>query len=245
MSIIEVNDLVKRYGSRVAVGGVSLAVEQGEIFGIVGPNGAGKTTTVECVEGLRRPDGGSVRVLGLDPWRDRGELRQRVGAQLQQANLPDAITVWEALELYASFYRSPRDPRALLEQLGLAEQRRTRFAKLSGGQRQRLNVALALAGNPEVAVLDELTTGLDPHARRDTWNMIEQINREGVTVILVSHFMEEVEALCGRVAVMDRGRVVALDTPAGLIERAGQRTLDGAFVALTSPTTTTHHDETR
>jgi ABC-2 type transport system ATP-binding protein len=236
MAIIEVNGLVKRYGKRVAVDGVSFTVAEGEIFGIVGPNGAGKTTTVECVEGLRRPDGGSVRVLGLDPARDRAELRQRLGAQLQQANLPEAIKVGEALELYTSFYRQPRDPRELLEQLGLTEQRGTRFAKLSGGQRQRLNVALALAGNPDIAVLDELTTGLDPHARRDTWNVIRDINREGVTVILVSHFMEEVEALCGRVAVMDRGRVVALDTPAGLVERSGQRTLDDAFVALTTPT---------
>jgi ABC-2 type transport system ATP-binding protein len=236
MAIIEVNGLVKRYGKRVAVDGVSFTVAEGEIFGIVGPNGAGKTTTVECVEGLRRPDGGSVRVLGLDPARDRAELRQRLGAQLQQANLPEAIKVGEALELYTSFYRRPRNVQKLLEQLGLTEQRGTRFGKLSGGQRQRLNVALALAGNPDIAVLDELTTGLDPHARRDTWNVIRDINREGVTVILVSHFMEEVEALCGRVAVMDRGRVVALDTPAGLVERSGQRTLDDAFVALTTPT---------
>jgi ABC-2 type transport system ATP-binding protein len=166
--IIEVEHLHKRYRDAVAVEDVSLTAEPGEIFGIVGPNGAGKTTTVELIQGLRAPDRGRVRVLGLDPWRDRDELRQRVGAQLQQSDLYDKVRVGEALELFASFYRDPADPGRLLEQLGLTGKRSTSFDKLSGGQRQRLSIALALVGNPEVAILDEFSTGLDPHARRDT-----------------------------------------------------------------------------
>jgi ABC-2 type transport system ATP-binding protein len=217
--IIEVSSLHKRYGSKVAVEDVSFSVDQGEIFGIVGPNGAGKTTTVECIEGLRKPDGGSVSVLGLDPQRDGAELRQRLGAQLQQSDLPEKLKVWEALDLYASFYPRPADWVRLLESLGLAEKRNTRFGKLSGGQKQRLSIALALVGNPEVAILDELTTGLDPHARRETWDLIEGIRERGVTVLLVTHFMEEAERLCDRIAVVDSGRVVAIDTPAGLVSR--------------------------
>jgi ABC-2 type transport system ATP-binding protein len=217
--IIEVSTLHKRYGTQVAVEDVSFTVDQGEIFGIVGANGAGKTTTVECIEGLRKPDGGFVRVLGLDPERDGAELRQRVGAQLQESELPDKLKVWEALDLYASFYRHPVDWGRLLESLGLAEKRNTRFGKLSGGQKQRLSIALSLVGNPEVAILDELTTGLDPHARRETWDLIEGIRDRGVTVVLVTHFMEEAERLCDRIAVVDSGRVVAIDTPAGLVSR--------------------------
>jgi ABC-2 type transport system ATP-binding protein len=237
--IIEVEHLRKRYRDTVAVEDVSLAVEAGEIFGIVGPNGAGKTTTVELIQGLRTPDRGRVRVLGLDPWRDRDELRQRVGAQLQQSDLYAKVRVGEALELFASFYRDPADPGRLLEQLGLAGKRNTSFDKLSGGQRQRLSIALALVGNPEVAILDELSTGLDPHARRDTWRLIEEIRAGGVTVVLVSHYMEEIGRLCDRVAVLDAGRVVAIDTPERLTARvaADQRrdrlTLDDAFLALT------------
>src|SRR3984893_14955356 len=217
--IIEVSSLHKRYGSKVAVEDVSFSVEQGEIFGIVGPNGAGKTTTVECIEGLRKPDGGSVSVLDLDPQREGAELRQRLGAQLQQSDLPEKLKVWEALDLYASFYPHPAEWVRLLESLGLAEKRNTRFGKLSGGQKQRLSIALALVGNPEVAILDELTTGLDPHARRETWELIEGIRERGVTVVLVTHFMEEAERLCDRIAVVDSGRVVAIDTPAGLVSR--------------------------
>jgi ABC-2 type transport system ATP-binding protein len=219
MPVIEVSNLHKRYGDRIAVHDLSFTVEPGEIFGILGPNGAGKTTTVECVEGLRTPDGGTVRVLGLDPRRDRAELRQRVGVQLQESQLPDKIKVGEALDLYASFYRDPADPRQLLADLGLATQRTTAFRKLSGGQRQRLSIALALVGNPEVAVLDELTTGLDPQARLDTWLLIEEIQARGVTVLLVTHLMEEAERLCDRLAVIDSGRLVAVDTPAGLVSR--------------------------
>ncbi|MFI5488025.1 ABC transporter ATP-binding protein [Micromonospora echinaurantiaca] len=219
MPVIEVTNLHKRYGELVAVDDVSFAVEAGEIFGILGPNGAGKTTTVECVAGLRVPDSGGVSVLGLDPRRDATQLRERVGVQLQESQLPDQLRVGEALELYASFYRDPADPAELIDKLGLGDKRKTAYKKLSGGQKQRLSIALALVGNPEIAILDELTTGLDPQARRDTWALIEQVRDSGVTIVLVTHFMEEAERLCDRVAVIDRGRVVALDSPAGLVSR--------------------------
>jgi ABC-2 type transport system ATP-binding protein len=224
-AVIEVRNLHKRYGPHVAVDDVSFAVEQGEIFGILGPNGAGKTTTVECVEGLRTPDRGEIDVLGLDPRRDRAELTQRLGVQLQDGQLPDRLRVGEALRLYGSFYRRPADPAALADALGLAGVQRTPYAALSGGQKQRLSIALALIGSPEVAVLDELTTGLDPQARRDTWDLIQDVRARGVTILLVTHFMAEAERLCDRVAVIDGGRVVALDSPAALAERVqgGQR----------------------
>jgi ABC-2 type transport system ATP-binding protein len=240
--IIEVEHLHKRYRDTVAVEDVSFTVEQGEIFGIIGPNGAGKTTTVETIEGLRTPDRGVVRVLGLDPWKDRAELRERVGVQLQQSDLYDKVRVGEALELFASF-RDPADPGRLLEQLGLAGKRDSSFDRLSGGQRQRLSIALALVGNPEVAILDELSTGLDPHARRDTWRLIEEVRAGGVTVVLVSHYMEEIGRLSDRVAVLDAGRVVAVDTPGRLTARVAaelhtdQVTLDDAFLALTGRST--------
>jgi ABC-2 type transport system ATP-binding protein len=217
MAVIEVSDLTKRYGGRPAVDGVSFTVEEGEIFGILGRNGAGKTTTVECIAGLRTPDAGTIRVLGLDPQRDRAALREQVGVQLQESELPEQIQVWEALDLYSSFYRNPADWEQLIAELGLAEKRSTPFRKLSGGQRQRLSIALALVGNPKIAVLDELTTGLDPQARRDTWQLIEAARTRGVTILLVTHFMEEAERLCDRLALIDQGRVVALDTPAGIV----------------------------
>ncbi|MFI9550889.1 ABC transporter ATP-binding protein [Nonomuraea endophytica] len=188
-------------------------------------SGVGKTTTVECVEGLRMPDRGEIRVLGLDPLRDRAELTRRLGVQLQAGHLPERIQVAEALELYSSFYPRPADWRALLDDLGLADKAKTRYGKLSGGQKQRLSIALALVGGPRVAILDELTTGLDPQARRDTWDLIEGVRARGVTIVLVTHFMEEAERLCDRLALIDAGRVVMVDTPAGLTERArvGQR----------------------
>jgi ABC-2 type transport system ATP-binding protein len=217
--VIEIDHLHKEYGDTVAVDDVSLTVEEGEIFGILGRNGAGKTTTVECVAGLRTPDRGAIRVLGLDPGRDRAELTQRLGIQLQDSQLPGRLRVAEALELYSSFYRSPADWRSLADMLGLTTKSRTRFDKLSGGQKQRLSIALALVGNPRVAVLDELTTGLDPQARRDTWDLIRDVRAHGVTIVLVTHFMEEAERLCDRVALIDSGRVVVVDTPAGLTER--------------------------
>lgn len=218
MAVIEVTDLRKRYADLTVLDGVSFSVEEGEIFGILGPNGTGKTTTVECVEGLRQPDAGTIRVLGLDPAKDGRALREQLGVQLQHTQLPENIKVWEALDLYASFYAKPRDWRQLLEEWGLADKRNARFGKLSGGQKQRLFIALALVGNPRVALLDELTTGLDPQARRTTWELIKRVRAGGVTVVLVSHFMDEVEELCDRVAVFDRGRVVAIDTPGGLID---------------------------
>jgi ABC-2 type transport system ATP-binding protein len=217
MAIIEVDGLVKRYGEFTAVDGVSFTVEPGEIFGILGPNGAGKTTTVECVEGLRRPDGGSIRVSGIDPQQDTGELKQLLGAQLQESQLPDKLKVSEAMELYSSFYRNPADWRKLLETLGLSEKSDTQFRRLSGGQKQRLSIALALIGSPDIAILDELTTGLDPQARRDTWELIEDVRARGVTILLVTHFMEEAERLCDRLALIDAGKVVALNSPAGLV----------------------------
>ncbi|AGM04280.1 ABC transporter ATP-binding protein [Amycolatopsis keratiniphila] len=223
MAIIEVEDLVKRYGDHTAVDGVGFAVEQGEIFGILGPNGAGKTTTVECVEGLRVPDGGTIRVCGIDPRSETGELRQLLGAQLQESELPDKLKVGEAMELYGSFYREPADWRELLGILDLTDKIGTQFRRLSGGQKQRLSIALALIGNPRVAVLDELTTGLDPQARRDAWGLIERVRDRGVTILLVTHFMEEAERLCDRIAVIDSGRVVALDTPAGLVAGVDDR----------------------
>jgi ABC-2 type transport system ATP-binding protein len=223
MPIIEVTNLHKRYRDVVAVDDVSFTVEAGEIFGILGPNGAGKTTTVESIVGLRTPDQGTISVLGLDPRRDRAELRQRVGVQLQESRLPDKLRVGEALDLYASYYRRSADRDRLLDILGLAEKRNTAYRKLSGGQKQRLSIALALVGSPTVAVLDELTTGLDPQARRDTWDLIEQVRDTGVTILLVTHFMDEAERLCDRLALIDAGRIAALDTPAGLVARATQQ----------------------
>ncbi|MFC8827353.1 ABC transporter ATP-binding protein [Streptomyces sp. NPDC057137] len=221
MTALEVRNLHKRYGRHVAVDDVSFAVEEGEIFGIIGPNGAGKTTTVESIAGLRTPDSGSISVLGLDPVKDRAEVRERLGVQLQESGFPDAIRVAEALELYGSFYRNPVDWRELMELLGLTEKRSTQYKALSGGQKQRLSIALALVGNPKVAILDELTTGLDPQARRDTWSLIERVRDSGVTILLVTHFMDEAERLGDRIAVIDGGRVAAVDTPAGLIARSG------------------------
>ncbi|MFI9595631.1 ABC transporter ATP-binding protein [Nonomuraea sp. NPDC052265] len=221
MKVIEVRNLRKQYPNHLAVDDVSFEVAEGEIFGILGPNGAGKTTTVECVAGMRAVDGGTVRVAGLDPRRDRDELRQVLGMQLQSAALPEKIKVWEAMDLYASFYPDPADWNELLEHVGLADKRDAAFKNLSGGQRQRLSVALALVGRPRVAVLDELTTGLDPQARRDTWELIEQVRDSGVTIVLVTHFMEEAERLCDRLALIDAGKVVATDTPTGLIAQVG------------------------
>jgi ABC-2 type transport system ATP-binding protein len=219
-AVIEVRQLHKRYGETVAVDNISFDVQEGEVFGILGPNGAGKTTTVECIEGLRNPDGGTVSVLGLNPAqaRDRAELTQRLGIQLQDSQLPANLRVDEALDLYSSFYRNPADWRSLLDVLGLAGKAKTRFGKLSGGQKQRLSIALALVGTPQVAVLDELTTGLDPAARHETWELIEHVRDRGVTIVLVTHFMEEAERLCDRVALIDSGRVVAIDTPANLAD---------------------------
>ena len=216
--MIEVDHLHKSYGSVVAVDDVSFTVEPGEIFGILGPNGAGKTTTVECVQGLRDPNGGTIRVLGLDPTTQATALRQRIGSQLQDSALPGRLRVAEAVELFAAFAHHPIDTDRLLERWRLGELRDQAFDSLSGGQRQRLFIALAFVNGPELVFLDELTQGLDPQARRATWDLIREIREGGTTVVLVTHFMDEAEQLCDRVAVVDDGRVIALDSPQGLID---------------------------
>ena len=233
-SIVQVEGLRKVYGATVAVDGVSFEVQEGEIFGMVGPNGAGKTTTIECLEGLRKPDAGTVRVLGVDPQREGQALCLQVGMQLQHSNLPDRMKVWEALDLYAAFYPKAVDWKALLVQLGLEEKRNTPFAKLSGGQQQRLFIALALLPDPRLVFLDELTTGLDPQARHAIWDLVREVRARGKTVLLTTHFMEEAERLCDRVAILDHGQIVALDTPAALIRSLGEEervvfTLEGTL----------------
>jgi ABC-2 type transport system ATP-binding protein len=217
-TVIEVERLYKRYGTVTAVADVTFSVGRGEIFGILGPNGAGKTTTVECLQGLRSPDGGRLAVLGLDPARDADQLRRRTGSQLQSSALPDRLRVGEAVALFA---RHPGEAQSTMELWGLTPLRRQAFGTLSGGQRQRLFLALALLGGPEVVFLDELTTGLDPAARRATWDLVGQVRGRGASVVLVTHVMDEARALCDRVAVVDRGRVVALGTPAALAAQHG------------------------
>jgi ABC-2 type transport system ATP-binding protein len=218
---ITVSHLRKTYGPLVAVDDVSFSVAEGEVFGILGPNGAGKTTTVECVIGLRNPDAGLIRVMGLDPHRDREGLHVIVGAQLQASALPAKLKVGEIVDLFHSFYQHPADPEEIIGSLELTEKKNDYYRSLSGGLKQRVSVALALIGNPRVAVLDEMTTGLDPQARRDIWQLIEHVRDRGVTVILVTHYMDEAERLCDQVAMVDRGRIVAIGTPEGLADRAG------------------------
>lgn len=217
--VVRVSQIRKTYGKTMAIDDVSFDVEPGKIFGLIGPNGAGKTTTMECVEGLRRPDRGSITVLGLDPVRDAKALQIRVGVQLQEAQLQKRITVWEAVDLWASLYPRGVDPGRLLEQLGLAEKRNAWFMTLSGGQKQRLFIALALINDPELVFLDELTTGLDPQARRTIWELIRGIRDRGKTVFMTTHLMEEAERLCDRVAIIDHGRIIDIDTPEGLVAR--------------------------
>jgi ABC-2 type transport system ATP-binding protein len=219
-SIVQVRGLRKTYGSTVAVDDVSFEVHNGEIFGLIGPNGAGKTTTMECVEGFRTPDRGSISVAGLDPRRDMYRLQQRVGVQLQQAQLQKRIKVWEAVHLWASLYRKKSaDGDRLVEQLGLVEKRNTWFMDLSGGQRQRLFIVLALINDPEVVFLDELTTGLDPQARRAIWELVRGIRERGKTVCLTTHLMEEAERLCDRVAIIEHGRIIDIGAPEALVQR--------------------------
>src|SRR5271165_3079650 len=218
--VIQVSGVRKTYGSTVAVDEVSFDVKDGEIFGLIGPNGAGKTTTMECVEGLRTPDRGAISVLGLDPFRDVYKLQERIGVQLQQAQLQKRIKVWEAVDLWASLYhKKTADGERLLEQLGLVDKRNTWFMNLSGGQKQRLFIALALINDPEVVFLDELTTGLDPQSRRAIWDLVRGIRDRGKTVFLTTHLMEEAERLCDRVAIIEHGRIVDIDTPERLVAR--------------------------
>ena len=221
MPVIKVEHLRKVYGKVVAVNDISFEVQEGEIFGMVGPNGAGKTTTIECLESLRNPDSGKISVLGLNPRNDGYTLRERIGIQLQEATLYDRIRVWEALDLFTSFYHHSIDWNSLLETLGLEDKRNSYINKLSGGQKQRLYIALALVNDPELIFLDELTTGLDPQGRRMMWKLVQDIRNQGKTVFLTTHYMEEAEQLCNRVAIIDRGNIIALDTPENLIRSLG------------------------
>lgn len=218
--VIQVSGVRKTYGSTVAVDEVSFEVNEGEIFGLIGPNGAGKTTTMECIEGLRTPDRGTISVLGLDPFRQVYQLQARIGVQLQQAQLQKRIKVWEAVDLWASLYHKKAiDAERLLESLGLTDKRDAWFMNLSGGQKQRLFIALALINDPEVVFLDELTTGLDPQARRAIWDLVRNIRKRGKTVFLTTHLMEEAERLCDRVAIIEHGRIIDIDTPGKLVDR--------------------------
>lgn len=220
-SVVTVDHLGKNYGDLKAVDDVTFAVKEGEIFGVIGPNGAGKTTVVECISGLRNPDSGSISVLGVSPQTERDKIREFVGVQLQESALPPRLMVIEALELFASFYQNPLDLEELVESLGITGVETSRYGNLSGGQKQRLSIALALVGNPKITVLDELTTGLDPEARRETWALIESIRERGVTIILVTHFMDEAERLCDRLALIDHGKLAVLDTPEAIAAKAG------------------------
>src|SRR6202166_831061 len=219
-AVIQVSKIRKTYGSTVAVDEVSFEVNDGEIFGLIGPNGAGKTTTMECIEGLRRPDRGTISVLGLDPHRDVYKLQDRIGVQLQQAQLQKRIKVWEAVDLWASLYRKDTiDAEHLLQQLGLTDKRDAWFMNLSGGQKQRLFIALALINDPEVVFLDELTTGLDPQSRRAIWDLVRGIRDRGKTVFLTTHLMEEAERLCDRVAIIEHGKIIDIGSPHELVGR--------------------------
>jgi len=234
-AIVEVHNLRKTFGEKVAVADLSFSVAPGEIFGILGPNGSGKSTAVECIAGLRNADGGHIRVLDIDPQTHPELLRENVGVQFQEAGLHDKITVHEALTLFASFYDNPADVEELLTVLDLQDKRDAQFRSLSGGQKQRLSIALALVGNPKVAILDELTTGLDPQARRTTWEVVRRERDTGATVLLVTHFMEEAERLCDRLVILDRGRIIAEGSPQDLVDSVSDaRSLEDVFVAITA-----------
>lgn len=216
---VEVQNLTKKYGGLVAVDDVSFAIEKGEVFGLLGPNGAGKTTTIEMIEGLRKPDSGSIKVMGIDALKDREGIKEIVGVQLQSTTIYDDIRVREALVLFASYYRKSIPPDQLLEQVSLVDKKDSFVRTLSGGQKQRLAMAMALVNDPEVLFLDELTTGLDPQARRNVWDIVERLKERGKTVVLTTHYMEEAEQLCGRVGIIDHGKIIALDTPRNLVDR--------------------------
>jgi ABC-2 type transport system ATP-binding protein len=222
--VLEVENLVKRYGDVEAVRGVSFSVEEGQVFGLLGPNGAGKTTTIEILEGLRDPDGGRVRVCGLDPQISARELKHEMGAALQSTSLPDKLRVIEALRLFAGFYKRHRDPEDLLKRFGLEEKRTAYYAKLSGGQKQRLALAMALVNDPRVLFFDEPTAGLDPQVRREIYDIIEELRREKKTILMTTHYIEEAERLCDRVAIIDHGKVIALGSPRELKERSAGAT---------------------
>lgn len=234
MAIIEVEQLCKKYGSTVAVDNVSFEVSQGEIFGMVGPNGAGKTTVTECIEGLRKPDSGKIRIFGSDLQEHKYSMRERIGMQLQEGELQDRIKVKEAIKLFASFYEHPVRLEELLDEFDLVGSRNNYFVNLSGGQKKRVLIALALVGNPDIIFLDELTSGLDPQGRRVMWDLVKKTRQKGKTVFLTTHYMEDAERLCDRVLIMDHGRIVALDRPENLVRSLGSEkkaifTVDSAF----------------
>jgi ABC-2 type transport system ATP-binding protein len=222
--IIEVINLEKKYGVVNAVDGVSFGVEQGEVFGILGPNGAGKTTTVEMIEGLRKPNGGSIHVCNIDALKEPQRIREVIGVQLQATSLYDSIRVKEAVELFGSYYKKSIPADIILEEVSLTEKKNATVSKLSGGQKQRLSVGLALVNDPEVVFLDEPTTGLDPQARHNIWSIVEKLRARGKTVVLTTHYMEEAEQLCHRLAIIDQGKIIALDSPENLINKAGLET---------------------
>ena len=222
--VIQVENLIKRYGELEAVRGVSFSVDEGEVFGLLGPNGAGKTTTVEILEGLRNLDGGRVSVCGLDPQRDSEKLKNEIGAALQSTSLPDKLKTFEAIKLFAGFYSRRRDPEELLKRFGLVEKRDTFYSKLSGGQKQRLALAMALVNNPRVLFFDEPTAGLDPQVRREIYDIIDELRQEKKTIVMTTHYIEEAERLCDRVAIVDHGKVIALGTPQELKNRSGDKT---------------------
>jgi ABC-2 type transport system ATP-binding protein len=222
--VIQVENLIKRYGELEAVRGVSFSVDEGEVFGLLGPNGAGKTTTIEILEGLRNLDGGRVSVCGLDPQREPEKLKNEIGAALQSTSLPDKLKTFEAIKLFAGFYSRRRDPEELLKRFGLIEKRDTFYSKLSGGQKQRLALAMALVNNPRVLFFDEPTAGLDPQVRREIYDIIEELRREKKTIVITTHYIEEAERLCDRVAIVDHGKVIALGTPQELKNRSGDKT---------------------
>jgi ABC-2 type transport system ATP-binding protein len=223
-SILQVENLYKRYGDVEAVRGVSFNVEEGEVFGLLGPNGAGKTSTVEILEGLRTPDSGRVSVCGLDPQKNPQELKHEIGAALQATSLPDKLRVMEALRLFSSFYHRKRSPEELLKRFGLEEKRNTFYSQLSGGQKQRLALAMALINDPKVLFFDEPTSGLDPQVRREIYDIIAELRSEKKTIVMTTHYIEEAERLCDRVAIVDHGQVIALGTPRELKERSGDKT---------------------
>ncbi len=237
MTLITVQGLRKSYGAREVLHGIDLTVDDSEIVGVLGPNGSGKTTTVECIGGLRKPDAGTIRIAGIDPASRKSGLRQILGMQLQQCRLPAKTTPSEALDLFAAFYPDPRPAGELLERFGLTSQANQYFEKLSGGQQQRLSIALALVGRPKVAILDELTTGLDPAARRDIWTYLEDLAEEGTTILLVTHSMEEASYLCDRVYILDAGRIVANGTPAELASSGGSQVISFMPSAPIDPST--------
>src|SRR5579864_4443987 len=222
--ILQVENLVKRYGDVEAVRGVSFSVEEGEVFGLLGPNGAGKTSTIEILEGLRDPDGGKISVCGLNPQTQSQELKHEIGAALQSTSLPDKLRVMEALRLFASFYKRRRNPEELLKRFGLEEKRNAFYSQLSGGQKQRLALAIALINDPKVVFLDEPTAGLDPQVRREIYDIIEELKRERKTIVMTTHYIEEAERLCDRVAIVDHGKVIALGSPRELKQRSGGKT---------------------